>query len=217
MLKHLALVGGNISKGPLSFTVTAFGLVKKGQSLRRSKASVGDDIYVTGSLGLPAFAVALGYGKYPKYKELFCDLYKKSMMPSSRNLFAAQLLGISSCAIDISDGVIGDLKHILSESRVGANIELSYIPYDERLKELSIPFEECIDLALGGGGDYELLFTSPKTYKKELLNLAKITNTRITKIGEITNENDIKLTLRGIIIPHKINTFEHFYSSRSKT
>lgn len=207
----LPLIGGNTSKGPMSFTVSAYGLNKTGKAMCRDGAQVHDDIYVTGTLGLPALAVALGYGEFSNLKEDFKELYKLSMMPKSRNHFAYLLSDICSCAIDLSDGLCGDLKHILIKSNIGAKIELSSIPYPMYFREHDLSDDDIFKLALAGGGDYELLFTLSKDKRQELIDIASKTSTLVTRIGEITEQNGLIFTSHGKIISQKFTAFEHFY------
>lgn len=102
----MPLVGGNTSKGPLSVTISAYGLIRDGKCLRRDRAKEGDYIYVTGTLGLPALAVDLGYKKLSLAEDAFDRCYKKSMLIEDRCSFAMALTEVSVCALDISDGLI---------------------------------------------------------------------------------------------------------------
>jgi thiamine-monophosphate kinase len=212
-LKHksLPLIGGNTTKGELSFTVSAYGLVKKGQAMCRDGARVGDGIYVTGTLGLPALAVEIGYGRFSEYKDDFHKLYAHSMKPASRCDFACRLAAICTCAIDISDGLVGDLRHILLKSKLGAKLELSSIPYPEYFKEHNLDKDKALNLALAGGGDYELLFTLSEDKRKKLAEIVDITQTPVHKIGEITANKQLIFTEHGNIVPQNFTAFEHFY------
>lgn len=210
---HIPLIGGNTTKGDLSFTVSAYGLCKTGQAMCRDKARVGDGIYVTGSLGLPALAVEIGYGKFEELRADFNKLYKISMMPVSRCDFACALADICRCAIDISDGLCGDLRHILLKSKVGAKLNLSSIPYPDYFKEHHLNADAALKLAISGGGDYELLFTLPPSLEAKMQEIADKTNTPVHKIGEITAENELIFIDHGNIISQNFTAFEHFYGS----
>ncbi len=210
---HIPLIGGNTTKGDLSFTVSAYGLCKTGQAMCRDKARVGDGIYVTGSLGLPALAVEIGYGKFEELRADFNKLYKISMMPVSRCDFACALADICRCAIDISDGLCGDLRHILLKSKVGAKLNLSSIPYPDYFKEHHLNADAALKLAISGGGDYELLFTLSPSLEAKMQEIADKTNTPVHKIGEITAENELIFIDHGNIISQNFTAFEHFYGS----
>lgn len=209
--KHIPLIGGNTTKGDLAFTVSAYGLCKTDQVMCRDKACIGDGIYITGTLGLPALAVEIGYGKFPELKADFEELYKISMMPTSRCDFACALAKMCTCAIDISDGLCGDLQHILLKSKVGAKLNLSSIPYPSYFKEHHLDEAIALKLAIAGGGDYELLFTLSPSLEAKMREIADRTNTPVHRIGEITAENKLIFTDHGNIIPQDFTAFEHFY------
>jgi len=157
--QSVVLIGGDLTKGPLSITVQIHGVSPKGQSLRRSGASVGDLIYVTGELGAAAYAL-----KHIEESQLFPSPTDKEIKrlhrPDARIKTGLTLRDVASSCIDLSDGLIADLGHVLKASNVGAEIKLSEIPYSASLKNLDKDL--AIELALTGGDDYELCFTLPK-------------------------------------------------------
>ena len=208
--RPLALIGGNVSRGALSFTVTAFGLVPAGRALRRSGALPGDKIFVTGTLGLPGLAVELGYGRFAEHRARFPELYRQSMLPRLYPVFAAGLRGLAGAAVDISDGLTGDLGHVLERSGTGAELEVSALPYDPILTELGLPWRERERLALGGGGDYQLLFTVPEKNLGGVRELARSSGVPITQIGEISGGHGLILKRHGVIIADSIPAYEHF-------
>lgn len=159
-LEHsLVLIGGDLTKGPLSITVQIHGVSPKGKSLRRSGAGSGDFIYVSGELGAAAYAL-----EHIKDNKLFPSPTDKENQrlnrPDARVKTGIALRDNATSCIDISDGLLADLGHVLKASNVGAEIILSQIPYSESLKKLDK--EVAIELALTGGDDYELCFTLPK-------------------------------------------------------
>jgi len=180
----LILIGGDLTKGPLSITVQIHGVVPKGKSLRRSGAKVGDSIYVTGSLGAAAYAL-----KNRIDSELFPSPTEKEVQrlnrPETRIKTGIELRQLASSCIDISDGLLADLGHILKASNAGAEVRLSKIPYSDSLQKLDKAI--AIELALTGGDDYELCFTIadgiPDTVITELASICPV-----HRIGMINNQ-----------------------------
>lgn len=208
--KHsLPLIGGNTTKGQLSITISAYGLVEHGRAMRRDNAKDGDDIYVTGTLGLPGFAVALGYNEIAMDKSVFNECYTKSMLIEDRCAFARELSRYSKCAIDISDGLIGDLKHILDASKVGASINLEDIPLPCEFAKYNLK-EKVYDLALYGGCDYELLFTASKCFRHNIEDIAQKFCTKVTRIGSISKNSKLQIINHGIMCNQNLKPFEHF-------
>lgn len=165
--QSLILIGGDLTKGPLSITIQIHGVAPKGQSLRRSGANVGDLIYVSGELGAAAYAL-----RHFEDSRLFPSPTDKEIQrlnrPDARIKTGIELRDIATSCIDISDGLIADLGHILKASNVGAEIKLSDIPYSQSLKKLDE--EIAIELALTGGDDYELCFTLPEVVSEAVVN-----------------------------------------------
>ena len=188
----IALVGGNLSKGSeFSITISIFGECE--HKLLRSKALVNDLIFVTGNLGAPALYVEYGYKRVNLERSLKGEASYKFFKPNLRTDFAYQAAHLIHSAIDISDGLVGDLKHILRQSKVGALIRLKRLPVDLLLEKAHLNFEQQLSLSLFGGGDYELIFTvkQDKRLLKELYQIAKKTNTKLSLIGRITDKKEI--------------------------
>jgi thiamine-monophosphate kinase len=155
----VALIGGDLTKGPLSISIQIHGVAPKGKSLRRSGATVGDLIYVTGELGAAAYA--LNHIKEPdKFSFISDKEIQRLHRPKARVKTGLELRDNATSCIDVSDGLLADLGHILKASNVGAEIKLSAIPFSESLKKLEQ--KKTIELALTGGDDYELCFTLPQ-------------------------------------------------------
>jgi thiamine-monophosphate kinase len=178
---NVQLIGGDLTYGPLSVTVQAIGLLPKGQGLKRSGARAGDLIYVTAPLGDAGLALRFLQGKIMVAKEFQEGILKRLNQPEPRVKAGEELLNIASSAIDLSDGLAGDLKHMLKTSGVGARIFVDKLPLSPALQQ-SVSFDEAIALALSAGDDYELCFTVPKA-KIDLME----THDFIC-IGEITAE-----------------------------
>tara|TARA_R110000782_G_scaffold207855_1_gene296322 strand:- start:1304 stop:2260 length:957 start_codon:yes stop_codon:yes gene_type:complete len=208
-IKHsLVLVGGDLTKGPLSITVQIHGVNPKGKSLRRSGANPGDAIYVSGKLGAAAYALKNIEDSvlYPSASE---EEVQRLHRPEARLKTGTILRNIATSCIDISDGLLADLGHILKSSKVGADIELATIPYSDSLKKLDK--DMAIELALTGGDDYELCFTLPSgvpdSVLKELESICPV-----YRIGTITSQESELSLMDDNDEPYDIqaNAYRHF-------
>jgi thiamine-monophosphate kinase len=205
----IALVGGDTVKGPLSVGIHACGLVPTGCAVLRSGAKPGDSIYVTGSLGDAALGLryetgAVDYGL--QANQFFSDRLDK---PTPQNDVGISLSGIATSMIDISDGLISDLGHVLDSSRVGAEIRLESIPlsrfYRERLPDVGW------GAALSGGDDYELCFTIAAGQRERLEEASKAWQCGVTCIGEITEQQGLRILDRhGQQVETGISGYDHF-------
>ncbi len=208
---RMGLIGGNTSKGPLSITIEAFGLLPRGRALRRDGGRAGDLVYVTGTLGLPGLYVDAGYGKARASKDELAFLCEKSMRIPPRHEFAMELLrlGLSSCAIDVSDGVVGDLGHIVERSGVGAELDLGALPLAPELSQFLEDPERRVEEAAYGGGDYELLFTSAPGRAGAVRALSARTGVPVTCIGRLCGRS-LKIMKDDKIVTPARKPFEHF-------
>jgi len=209
------LVGGDTTRGPLNLCVTILGEVPAGQALRRSGARPRDIVYVSGRLGDAALAVAHHRGRIVlDHNELKqCDA--AMLRPTPRIALGERLRGIASAAIDLSDGLTGDLGHILDASGVGARLELADIPRSGAIAHCLAGTERALALGclLAGGDDYELCFTAPEARAAEIDALAKALALPLTRIGSI--EKDSGLTVldeQGRALPALPHAFDHFAS-----
>lgn len=207
---HVQLIGGDVTRGPLSITIQAIGFTPIDKALLRSGAQPGDNIYVTGTIG----DAGLGLRASQSHLNLRLDyqqaVLEKLHRPEPRIIIGEQLRNIASAAIDISDGLAADLNHILEESKVGAVIILSALPLSEALTH-SLPADEAIMLALTAGDDYELCFTIPPDKAIEAEKILSQLSCRYTCIGTITSET--RLTLQdeqGNIYHDAIPGYRHF-------
>lgn len=158
----MQLIGGDTTRGPLSMTLTIQGLIPFDRALTRSGAGVGDWIFVTGSLGDSAAGLALLLDQLTVDNAEHRDtLLQRHLRPTPRILQGQALRGLATAAIDISDGLISDLKHVLSASGCGARIDLDALPLSEALLG-SVDGDRALKWALTGGEDYELCFTVPE-------------------------------------------------------
>ncbi len=203
------LIGGDTTRGPLNICVTVFGEVPTGKALRRAAAKVGDDIWVSGSLG----DARLGLAGLRNELELGADTLSAALMrlhqPMPRVALGTELRGVAHAAIDISDGLIGDLGHILACSGVGASLNVDGLPLGPMLAHQ--PLEIQRRFALAGGDDYELCFTAPTSMRSAVLNAGNETGKSVTRVGII--EAAIGLRLKDALgNPVELNTssFDHF-------
>jgi len=199
---HTQLIGGDLTRGALSITVTALGLVPKNKALTRAGANAGDLIYVTNTLGDAALAL-----KYLHHDNLSKNLLRSLNYPEPRIAIGEKLRGIASAAIDISDGLLADLGHILESSGKGARIELTKIPLSKDF--LMMASEEEKMLALNGGDDYELCFTVPATRVRMLETVLK--DEMVSCIGVVTEGKQLELDgIDGKLIENNFLGYKHF-------
>ena len=174
----IALVGGDTTRGPLSIAVTAMGLVEPGRALRRDGARVGDEVWVTGTLGDAAGGLAL------LDREPVPALRARLDRPTPRVAAGRALAGIATACVDVSDGLLADLGHVCARSHVAARIDVDALPASAALREA---FGEADRIALqaSGGDDYELCFTAPADASADIDAVSAQLGLRITRIGRI--------------------------------
>jgi len=210
---NVQLIGGDTTRGPLSITVTAQGLIPKDRHLTRAGAKAGDWIYVTGEIGDAALALKHIFNEVKVADEYFDSVRKSLDFPRPRVLAGQALREYASAAIDLSDGLIADLGHICKASKVGANIVLEDLPTSNALRE-TVGIEQSYDIALAGGDDYELLFTVSENNKVGMETALANTGNTITCIGQINRSEKISTTLNSKSVPINAKSFEHFSSSK---
>ena len=217
------LVGGDTTAGPLAIGITVFGEVPAGQALLRSGAQVGDDIWVSGHpgearLALEAFRGSLHPGLSTEAFEA-CRLAMEC--PDPRVALGEGLRGLAHAAIDLSDGLLGDLGHILRRSRVGADLFADALPRSPWLSER--PVAQQLDCILAGGDDYELLFTVAPARREAVAALGAGLGLPLTRIGRIRVKPGHTLWPRGLDeadgaepsrrgepLPDRWSSFDHF-------
>jgi thiamine-monophosphate kinase len=190
------LVGGDTTRGPLTISIQAHGIVKPALALTRKCAQVGDYIFVTGTLGDAGAALKYKFGELIEHNLPEQDLnflINRLEKPSPRVMMGQALKGIASSAIDISDGLLADLGHILDQSGVGAQLDIDMLPLSDSLKKL--PSKQAIDLALTAGDDYELCVTISKSMLEKLDTSVLV---GLTEIGIITETQGIDLRSKHI-------------------
>jgi thiamine-monophosphate kinase len=207
------LVGGDTTRGPLTLCVTIIGEVPAGKALLRSGARTGDSIWVSGPLGDAALALAHKQGRLelPATELAACE--HALLRPAPRVTLGERLRGIASAAIDLSDGLIGDLGHVLKASRVGATLELAAIPRSLALQRQLDGRASDVALAclLAGGDDYELCFTVPAARDADVVALAIELGLTLRRIGAIVADAGILVRDEtGRPLPELPRGFDHF-------
>jgi thiamine-monophosphate kinase len=204
------LIGGDLTRGPLSITVQALGLVKKNQALLRSQAKADDLIYVSGTVGDAGLALQAMQGKISLPSAVKEAVFAKLNRPEPRLALGEKLRGLAHAAIDISDGLAADLGHILEASGVGAIIQVDQLPLSLALKQ-TLSMQQAITLALTAGDDYELCFTLPAantaTLEQALISLPYT----CTCIGKITQQQGLIVQdKQGNTYKEPVNGYQHF-------
>jgi thiamine-monophosphate kinase len=207
------LVGGDTTRGPLALCVTIMGEVPAGCALLRSGARVGDDVYVSGLLGDAALALAAMTGRAQLDGDALAAARARLETPTPRIALGVALRGVATAALDISDGLVGDLSHILERSAVGAAMELPAIPRSPALERLMHGAERAlaIECLLAGGDDYELCFTAPGAAAGNVAAIAAGTGVPLTRIGVITQGSGLLVRdERGVPLPALPRAYDHF-------
>ena len=190
--QQVDLIGGDTASGPLNICVQIMGEVPAGKALRRDGAKPGDEIWVSGRLGDAALALAhLQNRIYLEAQEAQACL-NKLHTPDARVTLGQHLLGLAHSAIDISDGLLADLGHILERSGVAAIIEFKALPKSAVLRKY-LRHDAALQALLAGGEDYELCFTAPKKKSVELAKLSRKLRLSLTRIGNIKKGRSLTL------------------------
>ena len=190
------LIGGDTTQGPLTICITALGHVPFGAAIKRSGANVGDDIWVSGTLGDARLALGALRSEWPLNQSSLEAVLPRMHEPQPRIALGMQLRGIASSALDVSDGLLGDLRHILKASQVNAEVMIDQLPTSLTLVEQTEDLRrQC---AANGGDDYELCFTAPKNKRTEIESLSTtlLPLTRIGSISSASNGTEPLLILR---------------------
>ena len=207
------LIGGDTTRGPRTLCVTAIGEVPAGAALTRSGANPGDVIFISGMLGDAALAVAAAQRRTKVDGTLLPALQRRLDRPEPRIALGVALRDIASAALDLSDGLTGDLSHILAASRVGATIDLAAIPCSDALRAKQSGAERPLALGclLAGGDDYELCFTAQPAMRERVDALALALGIPLSAIGAITAESGLAVRdEHGRALPSLPRAFDHF-------
>jgi len=203
------LIGGDTTRGPLNISVQIMGEVPVGQALRRDGAQAGDDIWVSGKLGSAALGLAHLQGKTMLDGDVAGHCLQALHIPSPRTVLGLALRNKATSCIDVSDGLLADLGHILEASNLGATVALDNISCHDYLRShLDEPMiQQCI---LAGGDDYELAFTAPQLQRSAIEQLGRQLNLPISLIGNTTEDSGIKVTYKQQLLDISKKGFDHF-------
>ena len=206
------LVGGDTTQGPLNICITVFGEVPRGNALLRSGAKAGDDVYVSGHLGEARLALEARRKKIELPPDVLARAARRMDAPAPRIALGLAMRGIASAAADVSDGLLGDLGHILERSGVGASVqtELAAQLLPAYAAQALVP-ADMLSYVLAGGDDYELVFTVPPALRAAAQAAAVASNTPITRIGQIDAVPGLRLlNAQGVEVPNTFASFDHF-------
>jgi thiamine-monophosphate kinase len=209
----IQLIGGDTTKGPLSITLTVQGTVPNGEALLRSGAEIGDWIYVTGTLGDSAAGLSVILNEQPDSKPYAKVLERRHYYRQPRILAGQALRSVATSALDISDGLIADLGHILTSSNLSAEIDVDAIPLSAELIEFIGCKEQAQQLALQSGEEYELCFTVPEANKGMIETVMSHTGVSATCIGQVGAGSGITLLKQGEVLDWQLVGFDHFRSA----
>ncbi|HEY8358917.1 MAG TPA: thiamine-phosphate kinase [Ramlibacter sp.] len=207
------LVGGDTTRGPLCINITAFGEVATGTALLRSGARAGDDLWVSGTLGDARLALEAFRGNISLPQQVFDAARERMEQPRPRVALGQALVGIATSAIDISDGLLGDLGHILARSGVGAIVQAACAPQLLAAAGAGLQLDAATvrELVLAGGDDYELAFTAPASMRAAVEAAGAGAGTRVTRVGTITAESGLRvLDEGGDAVSQHFAGFDHF-------
>lgn len=185
-LHDVDLIGGDTTRGPLNLCVQIMGEVPAGKALRRDAARAGDDVWVSGTLGDAALAVAARNNKILLKKQWFIKASRRLDQPMPRMALGRQLRGVARSAIDISDGLLADLGHLCERSGVAAVIAFDALPRSPLMRAVAA-HRVAQGALLAGGDDYELCFTAPVSKRAAVLRAGERTRTPVTRVGRILN------------------------------
>lgn len=206
----IELVGGDTTRGALTISITVIGEVPPGQALRRDGAQAGDDVWVSGVLGPAALALAYRQGRLFMEQVDAARVLPALYLPTPRVALGIALRGVASSAIDISDGLLADLGHILQRSQVGATLEFAALP-TLPVAHAYLHEKVAVDCVLAGGDDYELCFTAPAERHDAVAAAAQSAGVAVTRIGHITAEPGLTvIDADGQPLPIEHTGYDHF-------
>ena len=206
------LIGGDTTQGPLNIAITVMGETPHGQSVLRSTAQTGDDIYVSGHLGDARLALEVFRGHLSVPQVVFDLARARLETPTPRMALGTALRGVATAMADVSDGLLGDLGHLLKASGVGAQLNLPALSQLMLTRHAwDCPREWLLRCVLSGGDDYELVFTAPPASQHAVEAAALGSGTSITRIGHITPGSGLVLMDdNGNVVQHDYRSFDHF-------
>jgi thiamine-monophosphate kinase len=214
------LIGGDTTAGPLTISITAFGSIPAEKAIRRSGAKPGEDIWISGTTGDARLTLAALRHEILIPEDDLKQIESRMHDPIPRVNLGLRLRDIASAALDVSDGLLGDLQHILEQSQVSADILLEHIPKSLILKKQAEDIQH--QFAACGGDDYEICFTAPVAQRQVIKAISKDLNLPITHIGQITKMSNAQAIVRLLDADGKLisdteaaallKSFDHFAS-----
>ena len=215
----VSLLGGDTVKsadGKITINITALGELPKGKGLTRSGAAIGDDIWLSGTVGGACAAVQARYGKWELSPEAYRQATRRLDRPEPRTGLGEKLLYIASACCDVSDGLLQDLEHIMRRSGRACEIFYEAIPADVSLERLT--FEQRKKALLAGGDDYELLWTAPRSERESIARISNELQLPVSRIGRVVESESnvalIRVTNQGTLLDTGADRgFDHFCSS----
>ena len=205
------LIGGDTTKGPLNICITIFGEVAPGRALRRDAAMAGDDIWISGSLGDARLALDCYWNQTALPDEELRQAGLRMHMPAPRVALGLALSSLAHAAIDISDGLVGDLGHILDASKAGATLNVDALPAGAILARQALSLRRRFCAA--GGDDYELCFTAAPEQRGAIEQAGAATGTAVTRVGTIEAQSGLRLVDdAGQALDLQLKGFDHFAS-----
>jgi thiamine-monophosphate kinase len=212
------LIGGDTTRGPLSITITVMGELDVGLALRRDAAQAGDDLWVSGTLGGAALGLRHLQGAHALPPDVASRAIDRLERPTPRIALGRALLGVAHAAIDISDGLLADLGHVLTQSNLDATLEWARVPLHPTL--LAVPPDVRTVCALAGGDDYELCFTAPQAAREAVTAIAAHGDVAVTRIGTLTAARTAPtfrvVDAHGQDMPMPHRGYDHFASGAAQ-
>ncbi|HUG25973.1 thiamine-phosphate kinase [Piscinibacter sp.] len=203
------LIGGDTTQGPLNICIGVFGEVPPGEALLRGGARPGDDLYVSGTVGDARLALEVFRGSVAVGADAFEQVRRAMEVPQPRVALGLALRGVATSAIDVSDGLLGDLSHVLRRSRVGATVQVDAVPRSAVLAGQAPAMQRVCTLA--GGDDYELLFTAPPERASAVADAARRSGLAVARIGRIEADSGLRLIdAAGQAVDNDFGSFDHF-------
>ncbi len=214
------LIGGDTTAGPLTISITAFGATPTGKAIRRSGAKPGDDIWISGAVGDARLALAALRHEINLSTNDLQEIEHRMHQPTPRIELGIKLRNIASAALDVSDGLLGDLRHILKQSQLDAEIHLDKLPKSSILKKQGSSIQNLF--AACGGDDYEICFTAPSSQRDNIQTISHSLNLPLTLIGKTLLKKEVEekiylLDAFGMLLNDAetallLNSFDHFAS-----
>jgi len=207
------LIGGDTTQGELNLSINIMGLLPKGKALTRAKAKIGDDVYVSNIVGDAALALRGIEGAVAVDEQDLLILAKALDTPTPQVRLGEELLSFASACLDVSDGLIADLKHICKQSSVSITLDVKRVPVSNIYKKYLDNGEISLDIALNGGDDYQLAFTAGANFRDDIQLLAKKLSTPLVRIGKVVQQATTPVQLFTDSQPYSFNDkdgYEHF-------